>query len=628
MNTLVLVVAATLGSVSPQQPATVDPQDPRTQPGQPGQPDPSQVPRQLMTLPGVPACRRGDHRIDIDGSLVDWPQLPVIELGDVRQLSGTANGAWRSVADLSAQAFLMWDDTDLYFAAVVKDEWHRPLDPKSFTLLETPVADSIVLTIDPLRNTRSLGPDPGRNEDVEFWLGDEASHEVLQWDRLRGAAQLLGVDPENPDRPPASRIVVSHDKEKSLTTYEMRVAWSTILPPGQTAKAGRSFDLQVVVNDFDEGTDPMPQTRIGWTFGCSVAADTCLLGTVVLVDDDGQLAGGRPEMPARQQIEPIEVLRREHWLGFVRQLRAHPPTVHDGTRAPEEAGGIARLELLEHLDYELARYPRVDYVEFCERGHRQMAREVTAAEQFGIPSFWDIAARTTAKAAAEPALPGTYQVYRLPQNGWLVRGQHLGFMVDPAAARAAALYWGATDFVLLSEPLDMARRNDPLLMRMVDAKPQRPFFAHIAFHLPRLLMADMPLVTPGDSRLQSDGGMVHALGEQRPDGKVPFALGYQVDLPGKIKIVFAGAALRVEDLRPDAKGCQCLILTARNAESIAIAQAVEPRLVLIDGAFECHQLPDVDRVDLRMAHTMQKVLLPTPSLLLAPGESWEIARGP
>jgi len=300
--------------------------------------------------------------------------------------------------------------------------------------------------------------------------------------------------------------------------------------------------------------------------------------------------------------------------------------VHDGSRAPEEAGGIGRLELLEHLDYELDRYPRVDFVEFYERAQRYMEREVAAAERHGLPAFWDLSARATAAAAAEPALPGTVRLHRLPQNGWLVRGERFAFLVDPAGGRAASLFKGATDFVLLSEPLDMARRSDPLLMLMNDNKPPRPFFAHIAFQLPHMLMQDMPLVAPGDERLQPDGARVRALGEQRADGKVPFALGYQVMLPGGFTLVFAGAALRVEDLPRTASDCECLVLTARNPASLAIAAALRPQLVLVDGGFACFQLPDVPRVDLHMLHTMQRLLWPCRSLLLAPGESWTLTK--
>jgi len=146
---------------------------------------------QPMLLPQAVVVPRGERELQIDGSLIDWPELPAMVLSDRRQLSGTAHDAWRGPADTSAFAFMMWDQQSLYVACAVRDEWHRALDPKTMMLTEVPAADSVVLTFDPERNTRSNGPDPGRREDREFWLADEASREVVRWDRLRGSAEML-----------------------------------------------------------------------------------------------------------------------------------------------------------------------------------------------------------------------------------------------------------------------------------------------------------------------------------------------------------------------------------------------------------------------------------------------------
>jgi hypothetical protein len=67
-----------------------------------------------------------------------------------------------------------------------------------------------------------------------------------------------------------------------------------------------------------------------------------------------------------------------------------------------------------------------------------------------------------------------------------------------------------------------------------------------------------------------------------------------------------------------------LVLTARNPEALAIAALLAPPLVVIDDAFQCFHLPNTARVDLPMAHALQKALLPLRSVLLAPGESWDI----
>ena len=96
-------------------------------------------------------------------------------------------------------------------------------------------------------------------------------------------------------------------------------------------------------------------------------------------------------------------------------------------------------------------------------------------------------------------------------------------------------------------------------------------------------------------------------------------------MPGRIRVLFAGSSLRAEDVPDLARNCQCLVLTARNPQALEIAAKVEPELVLVDGAFACSQLPNVERVSLAMAHALQRLLIPTKSLLLAPGESYQYA---
>lgn len=607
MNAPSLFVALALCAPLSARPQSAPPaQDPNAV-------DPAEA-RTPLPLPVAFVCRRGDRAIEIDGSLVDWPELPGIDLQDLRLLSGTSNAAWRSRADCSAAAFLMWDEDFVYFAASVKDEWHRALDPETITTMETPVADSVMLTFDPQRNTRAMGPDPGRAEDAEFWLSEEPSHEVMRWDRYRGTARVLDI----------GRLVVSHDKELSVTTYECKIPWAEVLPLGKKPSAGVAFDLQIVVNDFDESTDPMPQTRIGWTFGCGVGADPALFGTAMLLADTGELKGELPQMPDRRIVEIDDRLRPEFWAAISRQLREQPPAVHDGKEAPEAAGGLARFEALQRLDLEISRFPRVDYVEFCQRVHRRMAREVAAAEQSSVPMFWDARMRDLLADLGGPAPKSGCEIARLPQGGWLVRGEKQAFLVDPAGADVATRLWAFTDFVLLSEPVDMTKRNDQLLLRMVEASPQRPFFAHITFHLPKLLMADMPLIVPGTEKLQSNGAVVAALGEVRNDGFVAYGMGYRVDLPGPLRLVFAGPTLRVQDL-PQGR-CDALFLSPRNPEWFEIATAASPGLTILDDGFQCFALPNVSRVDLRTLHQMQKQLLPLPSLLLAPGERWSLPR--
>ncbi len=588
-------------------------QDPVAPPQNAPMLDPN-APREPMPVSVGFACHRAGRAIEIDGSLVDWPELPAIDMQDVRQISGTSGGAWRSPADCAAVAFLMWDGDHLWFAATVKDEWHRALDPKTITLLETPIADNVMLSIDPRRDTRSLGPDPRRADDSEFWLSEESSHEVMRWDRYRGTAGVVND----------ARVVVSHDREKGITTYEAQLPWKTLLPLGVEPRPGTVVDMQIVVSDFDESTDPMPQTRIGWTFGCGVGADAALFGSVMLLDDDGALKDGLPRIPDRATLSLDERVSPEFWKSITARLRRLPPAVHDGSAAPEAAGSLARFELLQQLDREIARQPRVDFVEYCQRVHRRMAREVAAAGQRGLPFFWDLRSEDLARDAMQPVQKRGFTISRLSQSGWLVRAERQSFLVDAAGADVATRYWAGAEFLLLTEPLDMARRNDQLLLRMAESNLQRPFYAHIAFHLPRLLMAEMPLIKPGETVRQSNGAEIQALGEERQDGQVAFGMGYRVDLPGPHRIVFVGPTLRPQDL--PAGRIDLMVLSPRNPLAVEIARAAAPDLAIVEDAFGCFVLPNVSRVDLRSAHSLQKDLLPVRSLLLAPGESWVISR--
>lgn len=589
----IALIAATCGLLA---------QDP---PSPPPRPEPMPVPR-VVALP------RGDRPIAIDGSLVDWPELPAIRLDDQRQLSGTAGMAWRGPQDLSAVAFAMWDADAFYFACVVKDEWHRSLEAAALSLTEVPPADSIVLTIDPDRDTRGIGTHPGRREDREFWLADEQGRQVVQWDRLRGTARVLEGD--------AGRVVVLHDKERSVTTYEARIEWREILPAGRKAQPGSVFDLQVVVNDFDESTDGMAQTRIGWTFGCSPIVDPGLLGSVMLVDGSALPGGLLPEFPPAPRGEPVESDLRD----LIGRLLQVPPAVCDGTRAPEETGGLTRFRVLEEIDGLCERFPRVDFVELHHRIHRRMQREVAGIQATGLAAFWRRRLESVSKNAEDVVPNGSMRLFRLPMGGWLVRMPCGGFVIDPAGADVAEWLWGGCDFCVLTQPLDITRRNDQLLVRMLQAKPPRPVFTHVAFHLPIVSMNDMPLFEPGQSFTVADGADVMALGKKEADGSVRWSCSYVVTAPAGPKLLMAGQNLTATEA--DVPDVDVLILSPRNPEGLQIVEKLAPRLVVLDEPFQAAAFPNQRRVALRDLHAQQKALQRWPSLVLAPGESWDVTR--
>lgn len=570
-----------------------------------------------MLLPQAVVLPRGDREIVVDGTLTDWPELPAIRLDDQRQLSGTAGNAWRGPKDLSAIGFLMWDDDALYIAFSVRDEWHRALAADSLRLTEVPAADSVVLTFDPDRDTRSNGPDPGRREDREFWLADEIGRQVVQWDRLRGTARVPGD---------AARVVVLHDKEASITSYEAKIPWLEILPAGRRARAGAVFDLEIVVNDFDESTDPMPQTRIGWTFGCGPIVDPGLLASVMLVADAAALQGQMPDFPPKPAVTTPPAPPPSYWQDLTSRLLQSPLAVHDGTQAPEQAGGLKRFAVLDEIEDHCARFPRVDLVELDHRIHRRMTREVAGLQARGLPSWWRERLLAVSKAAADPVPNASARLFRLPMGGWLVRLPTSGFLIDAAGGDLAEWLWGGAGFCILTQPLDMTRRNDQLLVRMLVADPPHPVATHITFHLPIVSMEQMPLLSPGQTVVTADGTEIGALSTPQDDGTVTWSCSYVVKTPAGPRLLVVGPDLTAEEV-PEGP-FDVVLLSPRNPAALAIAQRAKPRLVVIDDALLCQSRPGVARLQLRSVYELQRMLLPLPSLLLAPGESWDVHSAP
>lgn len=581
--------------------------------GAAGAPQPRPEP---MLLPQLLALPRGDRELTIDGTLTDWPELPAIRLDDRRQLSGTANNAWRGPSDLSAQAFLLWDEQALYVSCAVKDEWHRALDGKTLQLTEVPACDSVVLTFDPERDTRGLGTDPGRREDREFWLADEAGRQVVQWDRLRGTARVLGAP---------ARCVAVHDKEHGITNYEASIPWSEILPPGKSPKVGLVLDVQIVVNDFDESTDPMPQTRIGLTFGCGPVVDPGLLASMMLVGDSASLRGVVPEFPPKPGTAAAPPTGEEQWQQWIANLLALPPTEFDGSGAAAECGGVKRLALLEQLDSECARMPRVDFLELHHRIHRRMSREIAGLSARGLPWLWRRRLEMLSKDAADPVAEGAARVYRLPMGGWLVRSATSNYVVDGAGADLAEYLWGGLGFAVLTQPLDMVRRNDQMLLRMYFAEPPRTVLTHIAFHLPMVPMETMSLVEPGKSYPTSTGAQIRTLGSALDDGKVTWSCSYCIEMAKGPRLLFVGPNLKANEA--DLTDVDLAIASPRNPELVEIVRRVKPRLVMIDDAFTVQSHPAQERVTLRELHAIQQELRPLHSVLLAPGESWTVKVG-
>ena len=569
-----------------------------------------------MLLPQGLALPRGERDITIDGSLIDWPKLPAMQLNDRRQLSGTGHGAWRGFDDASGAVFMLWDQNALYVACTARDEWHRALDANTLQLTEVPAADSLMLTFDPERNTRSNGPDPGREDDREFWIADENGREVVQWDRLRGTARVL---------PGPARMVVVHDQEQGITSYEALLPWSEILPPGKQARSGLVIDLQLVLNDFDEKTDSMPQTRIGWTFGMGPVVDPGVLGSLMLCKDDMVLRGEVPEFPAKPSVTRSSVEPPEYWRDLTADLLRQPPALYDGRLTPQETGGLERLKTLEQIDGHAARTPRVDWLELHQRVNRRMSREVAGLTGRGFAMWLRERMHAVSKQGEDAVPDGGLRLFRLPAGGWLVRSNTQNMLIDAAGPDVQRWLWGGAEICILTQPLTMTRRNDELLLRMFTAEPVRPVLTHIVFHMPVVAMEKIPLVKLGQTLSGKSGVRIRALGEPTFDGKVPYDCSYQIGISGCPTLLFIGPTLKPKSVEPSLDA-DVMIVSSRNPSVPSIVAKLEPELVLFDDVFVPQEYANTPRIRLKNLHQMQRALLPAKSVVLGPGESWTVVK--
>jgi len=570
-----------------------------------------------MDTPRGIARARGEHRIVVDGSVEDWPASSPLLLLDTRQVSGTAMHAYLGPSDLSAQAFLVWDPEDLYVAVKVRDDWHRPLGARTYGVGEIPPADNVMLTFDWKRDTRALGRDLGRSEDREFWLADvpgDGHGRVVRWDRFRGDA----------DWTEGGSLAVARDEQLKVTTYEARIPWRAILPGTEAPRAGEIFDLQVVVNDLDEVTDFMPQTRVGWTFGTGPRIDPGLLGSVMLMQDVDGPQIDLPDFPSPPIPNADAVPGPRYWIEFYDALRQTDPIRFTSTDGDPRAVLGARLRQLETLEGHVAGFPRVDFLEFQQRIHRRMVRESAGIVATGLPYFWDHVLADVRRRAEGATPEHGFVVFRLPQGGWLVLSKAAKFAIDPAGYGVEHLFYELLDFVLLTQPLDSTKRNDQLLLRML--LTGKTFATHIGFHLPSIDSGKLPIAEPGHGY---DAKSLHitVLGARDQDGNLPVSVGYHVRWPDGAVLVHAGAGATADQLPPNAGEVDLLLISAAHVAPTAVVHQIAAKTTILDDVLQCASRIGGDgRVTLEQALDLQTTFRSHPSMILAPGESFAVRR--
>lgn len=200
----------------------------------------------------------------IDGNLSEWTRVPALALGPDMARGSRYGGS----SDLSALCQWAWDDRALYFAAQVQDDRASVLpDPKDLGSIWQ--YDCIQMAFDGAQDARTPGYD---DDDYEYGFGQTAGvARAYRW--VTGNHLVLG------DVPTIS-VAVQRDEERAITSYEVRIPWTELLP---FSPATRSCGMTIVVDDNDG--EAAQEIWLEWTPGITGPKDPSAFGMLTLIDE-------------------------------------------------------------------------------------------------------------------------------------------------------------------------------------------------------------------------------------------------------------------------------------------------------------------------------------------------------
>ncbi len=566
----------------------------------------------LLPIPSYPVLRR-EGSIAIDGSLLEWPrQMPGLILNHPGQLSGTAHGSWRGKADLSAGGMLLWDEKYLYLSFLIADDWARSTPRKLFPVGgQLPPGDSVSLFFDPKRDTRSHGPDRGRKEDKEYWIGATSKGRSLILPRNR-------LEPEIKIHTRATAVVLYNKKSRGYT-IEAAIPWKEILPGDMSPREGLAIDFQVIIQDFDSPLDMLPQTRIGWTFGSAPRIYPMIWGTLVLSGRSWR--GDKPPAIPALPSTPTKLPGHEYWLNLARNLGTTKP-------APGKEGLSGKHgELLHALEDHMKAYPRLDYEQLLVLGQRRMRREYDGYMADNLPFFLAQRLRSIGDRLEKTKPPEKPGIVKLPGRGWILWSKDASIALSPAGPLLEEAWLAkGLDAVFFARALDPLDRHDPLSLRMMAL--QKHVLTHIASQFPGLTksMKDEDLAKIGSERTIGEGVKVRILGRTGDKGQVSTSAGVQVTWSSGFTVVYPSLAGMPDQVQLDkGRHIDVLILDPDNPETGKWLELAKGGRVLLDGFLDVDRFPKGSLVKTHRIRDYEKFLEAYSALhpsvwLLAPGE--------
>lgn len=563
-----------------------------------------------MGLPTYPLLHIKGGPPIIDGSLQDWPKgLPAIILDDPRQLSGTAHKSWKGKKDFGGRGALLWDKNFLYLGFFIIDDWPRPLLKRGGRGAGLPPSgDSIQFRFDPLRNSRRVGPDEGRIEDIEYWFGIDKKKKT----RILVSRRYLDISILDSE----SKAVMLYDSNRHVYTLEARIPWKEILPSSQKPGQGQALDLQIILSDFDAITDPLPQTRIGWTFGMGPIIDPMIYGTIILEGKDWN-SSQPPKAPPLPKSQATKL--NEAWCEKIENFLS--------TYKPKPLAGKRELKdetLLHELDDALAAWPRQDVVEFLILTQRRMNREVSGYLRTGVMRVLRERVRHILKLMEMPP-PNLPRIHSLPGRGWWIESKEGNFFIDPSFP-LFELFHQKVQACLLSRAQSPLLRSDPLAFRLVATK--KLVICHVAFHLGGAGPLIVHPLDPGDRIEIGKGVTVILLGKKGNDGRVTMTTGFQMTWPSGFTIVAPSLSGTPKQVKHTNNPIDVLLLDPSNPKTTSFIDELKPRDVILEGFFDLQRFPiKTFPKSHRLAETKDLLLhlkkIGSRLWVLPPGSTWK-----
>jgi len=178
----------------------------------------------------------------IDGKLNEWSNIPGVFLTGSLTVTGQVDGhdvyndwetlgveTWESDADLSATFYAAWDDSDFYFACLVKDDVHGNAGSGDGIWN----GDALQVTIDPTNAKVDYG-----NWVYEYGYAlTTTGASVFRW----------SVNPASTGE--TSTFAIVRDDVAGTTTYEIAIPKGDIAPA--VLAVGKVLGLSMIVNEND-----------------------------------------------------------------------------------------------------------------------------------------------------------------------------------------------------------------------------------------------------------------------------------------------------------------------------------------------------------------------------------------